>query len=108
MGNKQHISEMIDIFLADYPKALQGLEKQVAAKDWLETEKAAHRLKSSFRVMGLDDLVSFSDRIEKNARNQSNWVEILNIVETIKSAARQPLDFFTNERKKRLSVIRNH
>lgn len=96
-GNKQHMLEMMEVLLADLPPMLNSLEKHVTQRNWPETEKSAHCIKSSYAYMSQQDMVNTAERIERIAKERGSWTEALMLLDVLKTNTREPLDFYRLE-----------
>lgn len=56
-GNTQFIQEMIDLFLTENPKEIEGLEHAIKHQKFDTIKQAAHLLQSSVPFMGLDKII---------------------------------------------------
>jgi CheY-like chemotaxis protein/HPt (histidine-containing phosphotransfer) domain-containing protein len=62
--DRQLLSELLKIFLADYPGYLQALRDAVAAADPAALVRAAHTLSGSLRVLGAAPATALVERLE--------------------------------------------
>lgn len=96
-GNKQHMLEMMEVLLEDLPAKLNGLEKQINQRNWVETEKSAHCIKTSYVYMGQHDMALTAERIERIAKERGSWTEALMLLDVLRTNSREPLDFYRLE-----------
>lgn len=71
-GDKEFIDEMIQTFLEETPKELVIMEQQLATTDWVELSKTAHKLKSSIKMFGMNELRDEVLHIEQSGKNSEN------------------------------------
>lgn len=71
-GDKEFIGEMIETFLEETPKELAIMEQQLASTDWVELAKTAHKLKSSIKMFGMNQLRDEVLYIEQSGKNSEN------------------------------------
>lgn len=55
-GSKEFMIDMISTFIREIPKEIDKLEKYLAAKDWKSMKSVAHKMKSTFSIMGIKEL----------------------------------------------------
>ncbi|MBK0382405.1 Hpt domain-containing protein [Pedobacter sp. SD-b] len=82
--NTDFIVEMIDIFLMQTPDYVAALEAGVVAKDFKAIGDAAHKIKPTLSFMGLALAKETMVSIEARARNQDDYMGILQDFESLK------------------------
>jgi PAS domain S-box-containing protein len=70
-GRPEVITELLDLFLSDMPPTLAALREALAAGEMLAVERAAHALKGSCAILGLQRAASFSAELEQEGRSGS-------------------------------------
>lgn len=63
-GDKDFVRRMVILFLETMPTSLMDLEKACFSKDWEQTGKLAHKLKSTIDSMGIESLKSDIRQLE--------------------------------------------
>jgi len=72
VGNdKQQIQEMITIFLETIPPDIDKLKILASEKNWPKVYEIAHRIKPSFDVFEMEDILADIKNIEKIAREHN-------------------------------------
>lgn len=71
-GSKEFIIEMISVFIREIPIEIDKLEKHLAAKDWKSLKSVAHKMKSTFSIMGIKELESDIKLMNDYAAQESN------------------------------------
>ncbi len=65
------IKEMINIFLETVPPEITELQKLTEKEQWLDVYKLAHRIKPSFEVFAMYDILDDIKKIEHLARENN-------------------------------------
>ena len=55
-GDSASMRELITLFIEQVPEFIENLKKHLAAEEYLELGKEAHKAKSSVMIMGMDNL----------------------------------------------------
>lgn len=71
-GDTVFMKELIDTFIEYSPIDAKELFDFAQEKNWDETSKKAHKLKSSIRTIGVTSLSDLILSIENDAKNQQN------------------------------------
>lgn len=66
------VKEMVVIFLQSSTELLQDISTGLTLQDFEKISKAAHKLKPSLDIFGIDDMYDTIREIELNARNKTN------------------------------------
>ena len=53
-GNKEFVTEMIEIFCAENPHELDSLERSVQDSDYEQIQSISHHMRSTMPIVGLD------------------------------------------------------
>ncbi len=78
------IRDIIQLFLTQTPPQLEELEKAIHNNDRLKSKDIAHRLKSSYKMMGLYDQVEYLQTIEDECQlEQTQPSKFVNILQHI-------------------------
>ena len=80
-GDTVFMKELVDTFIEHAPADSKELGDFALVKNWEETSKKAHKLKSSIRTIGVTSLSDIISRIEMDAKNQNNLDSIQNKIE---------------------------
>lgn len=70
------IRELLGVFLDSLDTDLASVEASVADRDHGRVKRSAHKLKSSFRSLGMQNLASLAQTIENMGNNQDPIIEI--------------------------------
>lgn len=76
-GNTEFMIEMIDIFLEQTPTFVDDLTKAIEVKDWKKMSELSHKIKPTLAFIGVDSGRQVMEEIEKDARNQVDYDEIV-------------------------------
>lgn len=74
--NKNHIVELIEIFLEQLPEAKQKIQIGINTENWEEVHFEAHKLKSPLKTIGLTELADLISAISTQSANRQNLHEI--------------------------------
>ncbi len=66
----KHVRDIIEIFLQQSPKQLKALNEAIHNQQLADSQAIAHRLKSSYRMMGLFSQMEMLENIENASRDQ--------------------------------------
>ena len=69
-GDTTFINEILETYLQEIPKDMELLHQFINSKDISEVQKTAHKMKSSFRLLGLNNLYQKSLDLEIAAKQQ--------------------------------------
>jgi HPt (histidine-containing phosphotransfer) domain-containing protein len=69
-GNQEFIDKMVTMFLDLTPDLIARIDSGIAAEDWDEVKAAAHKMKPSIDMMGIDSLHSVVREVEDRAKNR--------------------------------------
>ncbi len=67
-GKKQYMMEMVEILLQQIPETSRKMEAAIELENWEEVFFQSHRIKSTFRIAGLNKLVNVCLAIEGRTR----------------------------------------
>ena len=71
-GDTEFMKELVDTFIEHAPIDSDELTQFAKDKNWEETSKKAHKLKSSIRTIGVTSLSDTIIQIELDAKNSNN------------------------------------
>lgn len=63
-GDKERISEIIDIFILETPENLKNLNEFYHSQNWHGLRQLLHKVKSAYRYVGLDNISDSLDKLE--------------------------------------------
>ncbi|CAN5458949.1 hypothetical protein BH11BAC3_BH11BAC3_09320 [soil metagenome] len=79
--------EMIEIYQVQTPQMIKAMKSGLLNSDWQVIRAAAHKLKPSFRIMGINkDYHLLVNEIERLAVDKSPIVEINSLVNELENA----------------------
>jgi HPt (histidine-containing phosphotransfer) domain-containing protein len=70
-GDTDFMKELVDTFIEFAPIDAKELSEYAKAKNWEETSKKAHKLKSSIRTIGVTSLTDLILKIEEDSKSMS-------------------------------------
>lgn len=79
-GSPELIAEMIAIFLKEVPDNLQKLKSYKQQKDWQNLKKLAHKLKSSYTILGAKELQEIMKTLESDCASNAIDETKLNVL----------------------------
>ena len=82
-GDKGFVREMIEYYLGQVPTVIQDMQRYQSAKDWQELGELAHKAKSSFKFMGIQQLTEDARHLEEICRAHPSERLIEPIIERI-------------------------
>lgn len=71
-GSKKDAADLIQIFIDQVPDLNGLLGKFITDKKWKDAYLAAHKLKSSIKLLQSEELTAFITELEENTRNHKN------------------------------------
>jgi HPt (histidine-containing phosphotransfer) domain-containing protein len=99
-GSNEFIIQMITIFLKETPTAMDNIEQYVKTSNWDALRAAVHKMKPSFAFMGIKELESTINSIEKYSETKTNLdliPDMISKVKTVLKAAIQELETVKKE-----------
>ena len=82
-GDKDFVREMIEYYLAQMPTVLKDLDQHRLQKEWQELGELAHKAKSSFKFMGIQELTNYAKTLEDVCRAQPDEKQVEQLVGSI-------------------------
>jgi len=70
------LCEVLQIFLESTPVLMNEIKEAIVSKNWEETYKRSHKLKSSIGILQMGKLMSLISKIESDAKERKNLEEI--------------------------------
>ncbi|MBI5218725.1 MAG: Hpt domain-containing protein [Bacteroidia bacterium] len=84
-GDNVVISEVINLFKMEVPRYIQELNTALNNKNWDELAAVAHKAKSSFALMGINDVVTDLKKLETLSKDEKNTDSISDIVKNVEA-----------------------
>jgi HPt (histidine-containing phosphotransfer) domain-containing protein len=84
-GDKDFVKEMIEYYLSQVPVVSQDLHKYQEQKDWFALGEIAHKAKSSFKFMGIQQLADQAKELEDICREQPDERRINDLLTNIEA-----------------------
>jgi HPt (histidine-containing phosphotransfer) domain-containing protein len=78
--DKEILSAILDMFMVEVPQDCLLLEKNINSGDYTAAGLQAHKIKSSYRTLGIDDMASILQEIENCAKNGKEIETIPNLL----------------------------
>lgn len=76
MDDHQYTCEILELFLKTIPSALARLKEVVLHEDWTAVQNEAHKMKSSFGILQMKQMLERAASIEHKARERKNTDDI--------------------------------
>lgn len=94
-GNVEFEKEMINMYLTQVPQDLNAIEHAIASENYKMVSAIAHKLASTFSIMGVNDSARLSYLENKNPQPRSKQ-ELQSALEELKSVFRKSATEFNN------------
>ena len=65
LGSKDFMEDIINSFLKTTPGSIEKMKESLAKQDWQQVGGIAHKLKTSYSFMGMDDMVEASKTLQE-------------------------------------------
>ncbi|MGZ4034903.1 MAG: Hpt domain-containing protein [Bacteroidia bacterium] len=98
-GSNDFINQMISVFMAQTPEALDSMDKYLDKKDWKSLHGVAHKIKASFSFMGIKELENDINLIEEYALSQTNLNLLPDIISHLKNVCNEAMKELEIEKK---------
>ena len=72
MEDEDYTREVLELFLGTTPTMLQQMDAALLEEDWTSLQQKAHKLKSSFGILQMNELLRLSQALEDLARSGSD------------------------------------
>jgi HPt (histidine-containing phosphotransfer) domain-containing protein len=69
LGSKDFIEDIIHSFIKTTPESIQKMQDSLVKQDWHVIGGVAHKLKTSYSFMGMDDMVEVSKVLQECGLN---------------------------------------
>lgn len=86
LGSKEFTEDMISSFLKNTPESITRMETALVKSDWEQIGKIAHKLKTSFTFMGMEETVVKAKTLQDNGLNSRNLEDVPDLIADIKLA----------------------
>lgn len=83
LGSNEFKIEIIESFLSKTPASLGQMKECLAKSDYEQIGKIAHKLKTSFSFMGMEDMVALSKLMQDMGLNNQNVSEFPEKIKTL-------------------------
>ena len=80
MGSNHFMIEMLESFTKTAPISIQTMKDSIASEDWRTIGGLAHKLKTSYSFMGMDNMVTLSKNLQNFGLNGESVTEIPNMI----------------------------
>ena len=84
-GDEEFMKDLVNTFIEFAPIDTNELLEFASKKDWAETAKKAHKLKSSIRTIGIISLEELIVTIELDSKNMNNIDQINSKIDAFSS-----------------------
>jgi HPt (histidine-containing phosphotransfer) domain-containing protein len=82
-GDTSFIREMIEYYLGQTPVVMKELNQYRAQKEWQELGELAHKAKSSFKFMGIQQLTEYAKTLEEICWQQPEESQVDQLIQRI-------------------------
>jgi HPt (histidine-containing phosphotransfer) domain-containing protein len=76
-GEPDLITELIDLYLGEVPQLIDSIRKALQLNDWKAARRAAHTLRGSSGNLGVLQLSSLADKLERLEETEVNLARVL-------------------------------
>lgn len=90
-GNQEFAIKILGAFVKDLPQNINQLSESLQSKDEKMINSMGHKIKSSFRMLKLNELADISLWIEKFDLNNSDWNRLEEKIKILESKSQQYL-----------------
>ncbi|OJJ16424.1 hypothetical protein BKI52_34625 [marine bacterium AO1-C] len=96
-GNKEHVRQMVNMFVEETPALIDDMRQAQAAADIIALGKLAHKVKSSLDILDLQRLAKIARQIEQIARNNEDNSKIDALVDEFVLEIQEVLKHIQND-----------
>ena len=96
-GNEESVKKIVETFIQSIPPTLKSMQKACAAKDWLETAKQAHSLKSNIDTLQMDIIHNDIKAIEINGKQSIDLETIPTLVNKVTAVIEEAITQLKND-----------
>ncbi len=83
LGSNEFKVEMIESFLKSTPESIMQMKEAISAANWKTVGGVAHKLKTSFSFVGMENMVQLSREIQDAGLEARNIEDIPRMVEEL-------------------------
>ena len=83
-GSEEFVLKMVNLFVADTPLALEGIEKGIKNNDFERVRALIHRIKPSLKILCIDSIEKEVKDIEKYCQENKNLEKVPPLFEYVK------------------------
>ncbi len=105
-GSDSFIKQMLNIYIAQTPAAIERIEKALAAKDWRSLRMAVHKLKPSCIFVGLNEIIYDVPLLEDHSAEESHLDETPRLVNKIKLVCTEAIPELQEELQEELQKLK--
>lgn len=88
-GSEEFVLKMVDLFVADTPIALKGIEKGIKNNDFERVRALIHRIKPSLKMLCIDSIEKEVIDIEKYCQENKNLEKVPLLFEHVKKTCEE-------------------
>lgn len=99
-GDMQFLKEIIECYVLEMPVYINEMDEYLAAKDFMEISKQAHKMKAPIALMGALSLKELYSDIELGAKQKKNLDELAKQIAIAKDLCLKTVVELNNELKK--------
>lgn len=103
LGSSEFKIEMIESFMKNTPEAISKMKKCISESDWKNLGSTAHKLKTSFSFVGMENMVQLSKTLQDLGLSEERTNEIPQMVEELAATYLQAEE----ELKQELQELKN-
>ena len=100
-GQSDLITELIDLYLGEVPLLIDSIRKGLEENNWKSARRAAHTLRGSSGNLGVLQLSSIADKIERLREGEINLARVL--CEDLEREFARVKELLLEERQRRAS-----
>lgn len=80
-SNLSFCHKLFNVFLKTIPQSLEALDKAIEEKDYVNIHANTHKIKSNFKIVGLDNITVQLSELEKISTDQNpNSISLYNSI----------------------------
>lgn len=98
-GSNEFMTQMISIFMAQTPEALNSIELHLQKNEWKLLKGVVHKMKPSFGFMGIKEIENTVALMEKYCETETHLDELPSLIMRIKTVCFAALQELEIERK---------
>lgn len=98
-GSNEFILQMISIFMAQTPEAVDQMNKHLQNNEWKLLRGVIHKMKPSFSFMGIKELETIAVSAEKYCETETNLDKLPELIHRIKEVCLAAIRELEEEKK---------